>query len=189
MDFLQDITITDLVVIVTLAGGVLVGFQQGMLRYILNAIVVVAAFILASVLKGPIADAVGEFWDYATPEQQELWFYLLLLIIGIVGGWFLVRTFYRQTRLPIIRQLDEIGGAVLGVVWVALMYTVTLLVLDSFFLTADEQVAARATILGPLYDFLNNSLILDLFRQWLVPVIGFIARPFVPSDIDQILSP
>ena len=30
--------------------------------------------------------------------------YLTLLAIGIVGGWFLVRMLYRETRLPIIAR-------------------------------------------------------------------------------------
>ena len=37
LDFIGEFTILDLVVLVSLAGGVLVGFQQGALRYILNA--------------------------------------------------------------------------------------------------------------------------------------------------------
>lgn len=187
MEILSQITVTDLVVLVSLAGGVLAGFQQGLLRYILNAVAVVAAFILASILSGPLADALNEVWDLGTPEQQELWIYLVLLAVGIIGGFVLVRLFYRQTRLPIIRQVDEVLGAVVGALWVALMYSVTLIVLDSFFLAANEQSIAAATILGPIYDFLNNSVILGWFREWLVPVIGFIARPFVPSSIDQFL--
>ena len=187
MEFLSEITVTDLVVLVSLAGGVLAGFQQGLLRYILNALVVVASFILASILAGPIAGAVNEVWDLGTPEQQELWFYLGLLAVGIVGGFLVVRLFYRQTRLPIIRQLDEVLGAVVGALWVALMYSVVLVVLDTFFLAANEQSIAAATILGPIYDFLNQSVILNWFREWLVPVIGFIARPFVPPSVDQFL--
>ena len=187
LDVIGELKILDLVVLVSLAGGVLVGFQQGALRYILNAVVVLIAFVLASQLKGPIAGAVSGVWHAATPEQQELWIYIVLLAFGIIGGFLLVRTFYRQTRLPVIRQVDEILGAVLGVLWVAMIYCVSLIVLDSFFQAATEGAAAAATFLGPLYDAMNQSVILNWFREFLLPVIGFIVRPFVPPEVSQFL--
>ena len=188
MEVLTEFTIADLVVLLTLAGGVLAGFQQGLLRYILNSAVVLVSFILASQLKGPIASTLSSFWTMGTPEQQELWVYLLLLAVGIIGGFFLVRTFYRQTRLPIIRQVDEVGGAVVGVVFVALTYSFSLVVLDSFFRLAGENSIAAASFLGPLYDVMNESVILNWFREFLVPIAGFIVRPFVPTDIAQFLD-
>jgi hypothetical protein len=186
VELISQFTIADLVVLVTLAGGVLAGFQQGLLRYILNAIVVLVAFILASQLKGPIADSLVGVWNMGTPDQQELWVYLLLFAVGVIGGFFLVRTFYRQTRLPIIRQADEIGGAIVGVLWVALTYTFSLVVLDTFFLTTDDT--AVATVLGPLYDFMNDSVILSWFREWLLPIVSFVVGPFVPDELDPFLS-
>ena len=187
LDFVSELTILDLVIIVSLAGGVLVGFQQGALRYILNAIVVLVAFIVASQLKGPIAGAVSGVWHAATPEQQELWIFIVLFAAGVIGGFLLVRTFYRRTRLPVIRQVDEILGAVLGVLWVALLYSFSLIMLDSFFQLATEASAASATFLGPLYDAMNQSVILNWFREFLIPVIGFVVRPFVPADVAQFL--
>ena len=188
MEFLSEFTVTDLVVLLTLAGGVLIGFQQGLLRYILNALVVLVAFVLASQLKGPIASGLRTVWTLGTPEQQELWVYLLLLALGIIGGFVLVRMFYRETRLPIVRQLDEILGAVVAVLWVALLYTFTLIVLDSFFEVASESSVAAATVLGPFYEFLNQSVILAWFREWLMPIVGFVVGPFVPHEIDQFLN-
>lgn len=189
MEVLTEFTVLDLVVLVTLAGGVLAGFQQGLLRYFLNSAVVVVAFIVASQLKGPIGSALSSFWDLGTPEQQELWVYLLLLAAGIIGGFILVRMFYRQTRLPIIRQVDEVLGSVAGVVWVALTYTFSLIILDTFFLTVSESSAEAAAILGPIYDELNQSVILGWFREWLMPIVAFVVRPFVPAEIDQFLVP
>jgi uncharacterized membrane protein required for colicin V production len=186
VELISQFTIADLVVLVTLAGGVLVGFQQGLLRYLLNLVVVLVSFVLASQLKGPIADTLAGVWNMGTPDQQELWIYLTLLTIGIVGGFLLVRTFYRQTRLPIIRQLDEVGGAIAGVLWVALTYTVALVVLDTFFMATDDPDVA--TILGPLYDIMNDSFIISWFREWLLPIVSFIVSPFVPEELRPFLS-
>jgi hypothetical protein len=186
VELIAQFTLFDLVVLVTLAGGIFAGFQQGLLRYLLNAAVVLVSFVVASQLKGPIADTLEGVWNMGTPDQQELWIYILLFAIGVIGGFLLVRTFYRQTRLPIIRQLDEIGGAIVGVIWVAVVYTLTLVVLDSFFLVTDD--AAVATILGPLYDIMNESFILSWFREWLLPILSFVVGPFVPDELKPFLS-
>jgi uncharacterized membrane protein required for colicin V production len=187
VETIAQFTVADLVVLVTLAGGVFFGFQQGLLRYILNCVVVLVAFVLASQLKGPIADSLGQVWTMTIPEQQELWIYLVLLAIGIIGGFILVRQFYRHTRLPIWRQLDEILGAVIGVLFVALVYSFTLVALDTFFQPIGEEGMEVATILGPIYDFLNDSVILGWFREWLIPIAGFVVRPFVPDDVEPFL--
>jgi uncharacterized membrane protein required for colicin V production len=189
VEVLTEFTVTDLVVLVTLAGALLIGFQQGLLSYLLNTAVVALSFILASVLKGPIGDALNSFWDFGTPEEQELWVYLALLAAGIIGGFIVVSKLFRNTRLPILRQLDEVLGAVAGLFWLALIYTVSLVALDSFFLVASEGAADAAAILGPLYDALNQSAILGWFREWLLPVLAFVAQPFVPDEIDQFLAP
>jgi uncharacterized membrane protein required for colicin V production len=186
VELIGQFTVFDLAVLVSLAGGVFIGFQQGLLRYILNCVVVIVALILASLLKGPIADGVSGVWNMGTADQQELWIYLTLLVVGIVGGFVLVRMFYRQTRLPIVRQLDEILGAVAGVLWVALIYMVTLIVLDSFFLTTDNPDVA--TILQPLYDIMNESFILNWFREWLLPIVGFVVGPVIPDELDPFLD-
>jgi uncharacterized membrane protein required for colicin V production len=177
VELISQFTIADLAILVSLAGGVLVGFQQGLLRYILNCVAVLVAFILASLLRDPIADTLGSVWTMGTPDQQALWIYLILLAAGIIGGWVVVR---------IIRQLDEIGGALVGVLWVALIYTLTLVALDTFFLATDDT--SVATMLGPIYEIMNESFILSWFREWLLPIVSFILRPFVPSDIATFLA-
>jgi len=189
VEVIAEFTVADLVVLATLAGGVLMGFTQGTLRYILSSVAVLVAFVVASLLKGPIADALGTVWRASTPQQQELWIYVALLVIGLIGGWFLVRTFFRQTRLPIYRLLDEIGGAVLGVLFVVLVYSVVLVALDTYFLQADQALVDASPVLGPLYQFLNDSVLVSWFRDYVIPVVGFVLRPFVPDDIDQFLGP
>lgn len=188
MEVIAEFTVTDLVVLATLAGGVLMGFTQGTLRYILGSVAVLVAFVVASLLKGPIADALVTVWRASTPEQQELWIYVVLLVIGIVGGWFLVRTFYRQTRLPIYRHLDEIAGAVFGVLFVVLVYSVALVTLDTYFQQADQSLVDASPVLGPLYQFLNDSVLVSWFRDYVIPIAGFVLRPFVPDDVDQFLG-
>jgi uncharacterized membrane protein required for colicin V production len=184
VELLSRLTWVDMAIIVMLAGGVFAGFTQGMIRYVLNAIAVIVAFILAAQLKGPIHDLLG-FWTAFTPQGRELLIFILLFVGLVVAGWFAIRALYRRTRLPIVRQLDEIGGAIFGLVFVALVLTFQLVVYDSFFRAGGET----GGFVAGYYEAMNDSVIIDFFRETVIPTAGFLARPFVPDEIAQLLFP
>jgi uncharacterized membrane protein required for colicin V production len=188
VEFLRDLSPMDLFIVLVLAAGVFVGFTQGLVRYALNVVVVIVAFIVASVLEGPLFNALG-FWEAFNPLLREQILFLVLFIVLVVGGWFVVRALYQRTRLPIARQLDELGGALLGLLFAALVVGFLVVVMDTFFLTAPESVTAEAGIIKGLYDALESSALVGLFRDTLIPVFGYVARPFVPSDIARFLEP
>jgi uncharacterized membrane protein required for colicin V production len=184
VELLSQLTLVDLAIIFILAAGVFVGFTQGMIRYLLNSIAVLVAFVLASQLKGPLVDLLG-FWQAFTPEGRELLVYAILFIGFVVGGWFAVRALYHRGRMPIPRQLDEIGGAIFGLLYVALLLSFQLVVLDSYYVPGAETTG----FLGSYYDVMNESVIITFFRDTLIPTAGFLARPFVPDEIASLLVP
>jgi uncharacterized membrane protein required for colicin V production len=187
VEFFSQLGPMDLFIVLVLAGGVFAGFTQGLIRYALNIVVVLLAFVIASQLKGPLYNALG-FWEAFTPAVREQILYLVLFIGLVVGGWFIVRAFYQRTRLPIVRQLDELGGALLGLLFAALSIAFLLVVMDSFFLTAGDGDVAESGVIQGLYDALNSSALVGVFRDTLIPTFGFLARPFVPEDIARFLE-
>jgi uncharacterized membrane protein required for colicin V production len=184
VELLAELSWFDLVIIGVLAVGVFAGFTQGMIRYVLNCVAVIVAFVLASQLTGPIFDLL-RFWGAFTPEGRELLIYMLLFVVFTVGGWFAIRALYHRTRLPIPRQLDEIGGAIFGLIYVALVISFQLVVLDSFFTAGNDTGGWVASY----YDALNSSLIIEFMRETVIPTAGFLARPFVPDEIARLLQP
>jgi uncharacterized membrane protein required for colicin V production len=188
VEFFRQLSPMDLFIVVVLAAGVFAGFTQGLIRYALNVVVVIVAFIIASQLKVPLFNALG-FWEAFTPLLREQILFLLLFIGLVVGGWFIVRAFYQRTRLPIARQLDELGGAVLGLLFAALTISFLLVVMDTFFLTAPDSVVADAGVIKGLYDALDSSALVQVFRDTLIPTFGYVARPFVPQETAQFLEP
>lgn len=184
MELLERLSWVDLVIIGILAAGVFAGFTQGMIRYVLNAAAVIVAFVLASQLKGPVVDLLG-FWRAFTPEGRELLVFVLLFVGFLVAGFFAIRALYHRTRLPIVKQLDEIGGAIFGLLFAALVLTFQLLVLDSFFRGGGET----GGWVNSYYELLNDSVIIAYFREILIPTAGFLARPFVPKEIADLLVP
>ncbi|HYN65196.1 MAG TPA: CvpA family protein [Candidatus Limnocylindrales bacterium] len=187
MELFSRLSPIDLFIVACLAGGVFAGFTQGLIRYALNALVVIIAFVVASQLRGPLFDLLS-FWAAFTPNLRELIIFLVLFAGLVIGGWFIVRATYRRTRLPIIRQLDELGGAVLGLLFAALSIVFLMLVLDSFFTVAGDADVANAGWLGDIYRALDRSVLVEFFRSTLIPTFGQLARPFVPREIVELLD-
>ena len=187
MEFFSRLSPIDLFIVLALAGGVFAGFTQGLIRYAINALVVVVAFVLASQLKGPLFEVLG-FWEAFTAQLRELIIFLLLFIGLVVGGWFIVRAFYRRTRLPIVKQLDELGGAVLGLLFAALSIVFLVLVMDSFFKVAPDAEVAGAGFLGGFYRAMDQTVLVEFFRSTFIPTFGQVARTFVPSEIGELLE-
>jgi uncharacterized membrane protein required for colicin V production len=194
LDFIGKLNWVDFVIIVVLAAGAFAGFQQGMIRWVLSWVALVVAFILASQLKGPITDTLSTFWTAFTPEVREFWVFAVLFVGLSVGGWFLVRAFYRTTRLPIVKQVDEVGGALLGIAFAATFIVLQVVVLDSLF-KASTVVPGAGVALPPeqvgglrsYYNALNDSVLVGIFHSTVIPVAGTLARPFVPREIADFL--
>jgi uncharacterized membrane protein required for colicin V production len=187
VEFFGQLGPMDLFIVLVLAGGVFAGFTQGLIRYALNCLVVLLAFVIASQLKRPLYDALS-FWEAFTPAVRELILYLFLFLGLLVGGWFIVRALYQRTRLPIVRQLDELGGALLGLLFAALSLTFLMVVMDSFFMVAPDGDVAEAGVIGGIYDALDSSALVGVFRDTLIPTFGFVVRPFVPEGIARFLG-
>lgn len=184
MELVAELSWIDLAIILALAVGVFIGFTQGAVRYLVCCVSVLVAFVIAAQLKGPIVGLLG-FWTAFSVGGRELLVFVLLFLGLVAGGWFAARALYRSTRLPVPVQLDELAGAVLGFLWVALLIVFHLVVYDSYFQRGAEPVGW----VGGYYDLLNQSLLVDYLRQALIPTAGFLVRPFVPSPIAQLLVP
>lgn len=185
MELLAQLSWVDVAILALLAFGIFLGFTQGIIRYLLNLVAVFLAFIVSAQLKGPIADVLS-VWQAFPGEGRELFFFLLFFLLLAIGLWFLIRAFFSRARLPVGAVLDEIGGAIFALAYVAIFISFHLVVLDSFY----RGTGAEATgPLGAYYNALNDSFIVGYLRETVVPAIGYVARPFVPQEIAQLLLP
>jgi molybdopterin-guanine dinucleotide biosynthesis protein A len=63
----------------------------------------------------------------------------------------------------------------------------TLVVMDTFFKTAPDAVINAAGPLKGIYEAFDQSVLVEFFRAALIPTLGQLARPFVPSEIAEFL--
>jgi uncharacterized membrane protein required for colicin V production len=194
LDFIGNLNWVDFALIIVLATGAFFGFQQGLIRYVLSWVSLIVAFILAAQLKGPVTDALSTFWTAFDPTVREFWVFIVLFLGFSVAGWFIVRMFYRTTRLPIVKELDEIGGALLGITFAATFIVFFLVVFDTLFRSAATLPggaglpAAQTDWLKGFYQAMNDSVLVGVFNRTVIPIAGTLARPFVPSEIAQFLK-
>ena len=155
-----------------------------MIRYVLNALAVILAFVLASQLKGPIVELL-RFWEAFTPAGRELLIFVLLFFGFVIGFFFAIRAMYHRTRLPIVKQLDEIGGAIFGLIFAAMLITFQLLVFDSFFVEGNQT----GGWVSSYYDALNDSVLVAVLPRDDHSDRRLPGRPFVPGEIADLLDP
>ncbi len=186
MEFLSELNWIDLAIIIVLAGGAFAGFTQGLIRYVLSWVGVIVAFILAAQLKGPVNSALS-FWEAFTPDVREFWVFIFLFVALTILSWFIVRAFYRTTRVPIAKQLDEIGGAILGVAFAATFTVFQLVVFDSLFRPSASLPVGEVGGLKGYSDAMTDSVLPGALRDTTTPTVGSLARPFVPNEIAPIL--
>lgn len=192
LDFIKSLNWVDFVIIIVLAGGAFAGFQQGLIRYLLSWVALLVAFIVAAQLKGPVTKLLSSFWTAFDPAVREFWVFVVLFLVFAIGGWLIVRMFYRTTRLPILKQLDEIGGALLGIAFAATFIVLQLIVFDSLFknfgnVGQSPLDPGQTGWLKSYWEALNDSVLVGVFRETVIPVAGTLARPFVPADIARLL--
>lgn len=188
MEFLSHLSVMDVFVVAMLTAGVFLGFTQGLVRYALNALLVLVAFVIAAQLEGPLFDLLG-FWTAFTPALREEIIFLFLYLALVVAGWFVARAIGRGTEIGLPRQLDELGGAILGLLWVVLFITFLMVVMDTFFLAASDNDIAAAGILKGFYEAMDSSALVELFRNTIIPTFGYLVRFVVPSDTADFLEP
>jgi uncharacterized membrane protein required for colicin V production len=192
LDFISNLNWVDFALIIVLAAGAFFGFQQGLIRYVLSWVSLVVAFILAAQLKHPVTEALSTFWTAFDPPVREFWVFIVLFVGFAVAGWFIVRMFYRTTRLPIVKELDEVGGALLGITFAATSIVLLLVVFDSLFkgaatLPGGPGLPDTGWLQG-FYKAMNDSVLVGVFNRTVIPIAGTLARPFVPSEIAQFLK-
>jgi uncharacterized membrane protein required for colicin V production len=182
VELVRSLSWVDLAIILLFAVGVFAGFTQGTITYLLNSLALLVAFIVAAQLQGPLIDLLS-FWTAFTAEGRELIVFMILFVGLSVAAWLVIWRAYRRSRLPIPKQLDEIGGAILGLVYVGLFISLQLVILDSFFLNGGEGPGW----LTAYYDGLNGSAIVGFFRDAVIPIVGVVLKPLVPDEIAALL--
>ena len=167
----------DVLIAFALLAGVALGFVRGLVRMALSLLVLYVATILAMnfyvLLGGWIRYLTGH---RASEAASEVIAFLFILIVIFAGLSFLLKRTYKDTEWPGIRQIDQLGGLVLGFfltsLWIALALIGIAFVLGT-------PGAGSASLRENLLLQFQSSHLIPIFYEFL-PIAFATLKPWIP---------
>ncbi|HXG27056.1 MAG TPA: CvpA family protein [Candidatus Binatia bacterium] len=177
----------DLVIVLALIGMFIVGYAQGVIRRLLGIAAVLFSLVLAAQLRQPLGEYLSQQWTGIAPQYSYMVAFGAVFAASAFALSLLIQLTYRPAplfdRYPV---LDEILGGILGVLEGFIFLIVFLLVLDPYYTLPEvrERVGTgEFTLLRTAHDLLDSTLIADILRNNVIPVILAIFGFLFPQDV------
>lgn len=185
MDILGRENLFDLLVLLLLVAGFVLGYLQGTIRRLIGIVAAVVSLILASQLSVPVGDWLAQNWAQFPPGYSRMIAFAAIFAISLIVLGIITQVYYeRGPLLPRYRLADPLLGGVLGVVEAAMLIGVLVLVLDSYYSTPDLIVSAGEFIfVRDFYNAVDISRAADLYRATLIPGLFALIGFFIPEHL------
>ncbi len=190
MDIVQTITsITafDWLVIGFIVAMFLLGYAQGLVRRLIGIVAVLFSFLLAANLRDALGSWLASNWTQFPREYSYMVAFLFLFIVFMVIGTIVIQMTYKPapliTKAPV---LDEVLGGVLGIVQALLIIGCVIAILDSYFRLPVAIGANTVQVFKQIWDIINASAVVGIFRDTLIPLLVAAVGPLLPSDIQAL---
>lgn len=157
----------DILIIFGVLLGVGLGFIQGLVRMLLSLAVLYVSAVLGLTFHRSLSNWI--IYIFGLPESLSLGlaFLLIVIVVSTVINFVLRRT-YKDTELPGIRQIDQLGGLIIGFFIACVWIGLAILVLAFFLQASDVQNTGlqqnllayfrRSALVPIFYDFLGIAL-------------------------------
>jgi uncharacterized membrane protein required for colicin V production len=163
----------DLVLVVLVLVGVIVGYIQGLLRQLTGLLALYVGLVMASYFHGVVERWIGFFAPkMADVAQESLAFLAILAVVYVILHW-LGRQAFPETRLAALGVLDQLGGMVIGFLMVGVQIGVGVLILR--FVSGISWISGDTVRLAFIQAIRTSSLVPN-FQTYL----GFVARTILP---------
>jgi len=189
-DLFSSATIFDIVVVLVALGMFVAGWLQGAIRQLLGIAAFLLAFVLAGGLRDPLGDFLARNWIFYDRDFNLMLAWLGLSVALAVTFQIGLQSFYRRVfihRRVVI--LDELLGGALGALQVLLVVALTTIVFDSYYATISPPATPRdIRWVGEVATLLEDSAIVGVLRDGLIPALLAVLRPLLPGDVGAPLA-
>jgi len=168
----------DFVIALALIGGVALGFVRGLMRMAISLVVLYVAASLAVAFHIRLGIWISQMSGLPLAVAQAMGFLLILAVVAILLN-FLARRTYRDTELPGLRQVDQLGGMVIGFVLTIIWIGLGLLVL-AYMLSV--PVTESDTVRMSMITYFQDSNLIPIFYKFL-PIAVATLRPWMPKGL------
>ncbi len=189
-DSLGGIQTVDLLLILYFMAFFVLGYAQGTIRRLIGIGTILFSFFLAANLAEPLGNYLGGNWTQFSREYSYMIAFLSVFVASALAFAIIAQGFYKpQPLFEKARFVDEVLGGVLGVVQAGLILAFVVVILGTFFLLRGiAPDPDEIPILRDLWEALDQSRIVDVFRDTLIPLFFALTGFLVPDSI-EILFP
>ena len=187
-DFILGFNGIDLLLIGFFAVFFILGFAQGTIRRLIGIASILFSFLFAANLSSSLGTFLGDNWTQFSPEYGQMIGFLMVFVLGCVVFAILAQGFYKpQPLFEKARFVDEILGGILGLIEAGLILLCFIVILDTFFrstgVPADPD---ELPYLRQIYDALNGSQVVAVFRDTIIPVFMTVFGLLMPTSISDL---
>jgi uncharacterized membrane protein required for colicin V production len=189
-DSLGGIQTVDLLLILYFMAFFVLGYAQGTIRRLIGIGTILFSFFLAANLAEPLGNYLGGNWTQFSREYSYMIAFLSVFVASALAFAIIAQGFYKpQPLFEKARFIDEVLGGVLGVVQAGLILAFVVVILGTFFLLRGiAPDPDEIPFLRSLWEALDQSRIVDVFRDTLIPLFFALTGFLVPDSI-EILFP
>jgi uncharacterized membrane protein required for colicin V production len=177
------VTTADVMLVLILAGGFLIGFFWGVVRGLLGLAAWLVVFLLSAHLSGPVGDYLQNQWRNFSAEYNHTLAFLILFGLLFTVALVLIQIGTRGaqdlSRYPL---LDDVIGGLLGATLVVLATAAVMAILRTFYEPSVVSIAG-ADWTADLYKALKSSTLGGQISGSLIPVIAGLFGPLLPTGI------
>ena len=175
---------------VVVAGFVVLGFVQGPVRRALGIVLATLILLVAMNLRAPIGTWLAGYWVRDSPAYSEMFAFGATFAILFATATLAAQIYVKPMALFPARQLaNELLGGVLGLVEGVIVLAAVLLILDSYFRTANPAASPNElSILRSFFRFYDDSTTAHVCRQSLDPALFWAFGWITPEAVRQALG-
>ena len=167
----------DVIIILALVAGVILGMVRGLVRMVLSLLVLYVAAVLALTFHVSFGNWIWYLFGMPREICLGIAFLVILILTSVIITFVLSRT-YKETELPGIRQIDQLGGLIVGFFVTSFWIGFAILILG-FFLNASIESGGPPS---SLLTFFQRSTMVAMFYRF-VPIALATLRPWMPKGL------
>jgi hypothetical protein len=182
---------TDIFLLVIIVSTLVVGFFWGALRSLLLLAAWVLAFMFGAYLKTSLGAYLGREWGQFSAGFNDMAAFAIIYLAILLAAPFVIFVSTKgNQRVTRYQVLDDLTGALAAVSVALLGIAGTMIVLATYYGTGSTVIdpAGGPQWTATLYQSLLLSSIGAGINDTLVPLIGVVLGPFLPSTVSEVFA-
>lgn len=182
---------TDIFLLIIIVSTLVVGFFWGAARSVMFLAAWLLAFLGGAYLKLELGSYLSSQWTTFPAGFTEMAAFAIIFMGMLLAAPFIIMILTRGSqRISRYQALDDLVGAVFAVFVTLLGIAGLMIVFNTFYETQGPVVIADGTPewVADLYEALLASSIGSAINRELVPIIGTVLGPILPSSVTEAIG-